>query len=161
MSLENCEFLEDLFKMKYLPLFRYALGRLNDPQLAEDAVQDTFCEALVHREELCRHPNPGAWLTRTLQFKTKKLADQQIRDQMRHVPLDTARHLVVRHREPKSEVSIPQTAKEVLTPEEYRLLILLMVKKVGHGDAARELGITVSASYKRMERIRKKLKPYL
>ena len=160
MSLENCEFLEDLFKMKYLPLFRYALGRLNDPQLADDAVQDTFCEALVHREELCRHPNPGAWLTRTLQFKTKKLADRQIRDLIWQIPLDTAWHHPTTHNEPMRESSILETAKAVLTPTEYRLLLLLAIEKVGHDVAARELGITVSASHKRLERIRKKLKPY-
>ena len=161
MSLENCEFLEDLFKMKYLPLFRYALGRLNDPQLAEDAVQDTFCEALVHREELCRHPNPGAWLTNTLHFKTKKLIDRQIRDLLWHIPLDTCEPHFYTDNDFQNRVSILETTKAVLSPKEYRLLLLLAVEKFSHEEAARELGISVSASYKRMERIRKKLTSHL
>ena len=153
--------LEALFLAEYPTLFYYAAARLKDPQLAEDAVQDTFCEALNHPEELSCHPHPAAWLTQTLKYKIKKQAQRQARELLRQVPLDTARQFGVRHKEVRSEASILQTAKEVLTPEEYRLLILLTIEKVSHETAAQELGISVSASYKRLERIRKKLKPYL
>lgn len=153
--------LEDLFRTEYPALFYYAAACLKDPLLAEDAVQDTFCEALNHPEELSCHPHPAAWLTQTLKYKIQKLTRQQTRDLRRQLPLDTLRHASVRPKEPESQASILQTAKAVLTPEEYRLLILLTIEKVSHETAAQELGISVSASYKRLERIRKKLKLHL
>ena len=50
-----------------------------------------------------------------------------------------------------------QAARKALRPEDYRLLIRLVVDQVGYGIAAGEQGISVWSAYKRMERIRKKL----
>lgn len=43
-------------------LYRYALFRLRDPSLAEEAVQDTFLSALKAIDQYAGHGDFGAWL---------------------------------------------------------------------------------------------------
>ena len=47
--------------------------------------------------------------------------------------------------------------ERALTREEYQLLKRLILDKASHLEVAKELGITVYASQKRLERIRGKL----
>ena len=53
---------------------------------------------------------------------------------------------------------IIERIKQALTPEEYLLLKRLTIDQASHLEVAQEVGISVYASQKRLERIRKKLK---
>ena len=50
-----------------------------------------------------------------------------------------------------------ETIEQTLTAEEYQLLKRIILNKASHLEVAQELGITVYASQKRLERIRDKL----
>jgi len=58
-------------------LFRYAVFRLHDPELAEDVVQETFLAALRARKQFSGRSSEKTWLTGILKHK--------IVDQMRKV----------------------------------------------------------------------------
>ena len=59
---------------------------------------------------------------------------------------------------PSVALSNELKADQALAPEEYQLLKRLILDKASHLEVARELGITVYASQKRLERIRDKLR---
>ncbi|MGE3309472.1 MAG: sigma-70 family RNA polymerase sigma factor [Limisphaerales bacterium] len=50
-------------------LHRYALGRVRDPQVAEDLVQDTFLAALKARDRFAGQSSERTWLTGILRHK--------------------------------------------------------------------------------------------
>ena len=64
------------------------------------------------------------------------------------------------HSEP-SLASVIERIKNVLTEEEFTLLKRLTIDQASHVEVAEEFGISVYASQKRLERIRKKLKKAL
>ena len=53
--------------------------------------------------------------------------------------------------------SLLEQIQQALTPEEYRLLTRLTIDGASHLEVAEEFHISVYASQKRLERIRKKL----
>ena len=53
------ELLKKLYLEYYHSLFLYARSVLQDPSLAEEAVQDTFCIACVKQEQLAASGNPA------------------------------------------------------------------------------------------------------
>lgn len=65
-------------------LYRYALARLRDKHLAEDAVQETLLSAL-QGSSFAGHSSPRTWLTGILKHK---IIDQ-FRRQQREAPLDS------------------------------------------------------------------------
>jgi RNA polymerase sigma-70 factor (ECF subfamily) len=50
-------------------LYRFALARVSDPELAADLVQDTFLEALRGRASFQGESSPRTWLTAILKYK--------------------------------------------------------------------------------------------
>jgi RNA polymerase sigma-70 factor (ECF subfamily) len=50
-------------------LYRYALSRIHDPEIAEDLVQDTFLAALHGREKFEGRSSERTWLTAILKHK--------------------------------------------------------------------------------------------
>ena len=61
-------------------LLRYAQGQIQNREMAEELVQDTFHEAYLKFDRLRCHENPGGWLMQTLK---NKLANYQ-RARRRH-----------------------------------------------------------------------------
>lgn len=66
-------------------LFRYAMLRMRDQEVAEDLVQETFLAALRNRESFSGHSSPQTWLVGILK---RKLVDK-LRDRERR-PLNDA-----------------------------------------------------------------------
>src|SRR6516165_4455181 len=50
-------------------LYRFALARVSDPELAADLVQETFLEALRGRASFQGKSSPRTWLTAILKYK--------------------------------------------------------------------------------------------
>jgi RNA polymerase sigma-70 factor (ECF subfamily) len=50
-------------------LYRFALGRVSDPELAADLVQETFLEGLHARASFRGKSSPRTWLTAILKYK--------------------------------------------------------------------------------------------
>ena len=110
------------------------------------------------------HENPGGWLMQTLKYKIRESERDRQRQLRRFLSLDT---------DPRAEMlaSVLQTdpldgvgdapvldqLDALLTPEERRLLKRLVFDGAGHLQVAKEFGITVYASQKRLQRVREKL----
>lgn len=60
---------------EYQPfLLRYVSAVVKDKALAEDIVQETFCEMLDQFEKFCEHPNQRGWLVKTAGFKMREIS---------------------------------------------------------------------------------------
>lgn len=145
-------------------LYTYALSVLRDPEMAMDVVQDTFHTAAERIEKLADHENPTGWLMNTLKHK--------IHDQQRSLSRYAAHFVSLSGYEfaavDEKTKGFPEDNKllarrmlsdiqKFLKPEDYYLLKRVAFDKASHREAAKELGITVWASQKRLERIRKEL----
>ena len=64
-------FLENLYRTYFPMLCKYAACALEQPELAEEVVQDAFHEAVQHIDILIKHPNPGGWLKLTVKNMVK------------------------------------------------------------------------------------------
>lgn len=160
MNPDQTQWLEGLYHDYYGKLTLYAAASLRNQSRAQDVVQDTFHEALRHMETLTDHPNPGGWLMVTLKNKLREEERRQRRYMHWFLSLNTDLLKEPGRQDPEIEASGPsllEQIQEVLTPEEYRHLKRLTIDRASHLEVAKEVGISVYASQKRLERIRKKL----
>ena len=156
-------FIEKLYYQNFKKLMIYAISVLTNKDRAQDAVQDTFHEAVKHIDVLMTHENPAGWLMITLKHKIQESERSRRRYLRRFISLDTD---ISENALPPSEMSFEiyesedvllKRIEQALTPEEYRLLTMFVFENASHLQLAKEFGITVYASQKRLERIRKKL----
>lgn len=162
--------IEQLYQKYFGMLTLYATASLKNQSCVQDVVQDTFHEAINHADVLMQHPNPAGWLKLTLKNKVKE--EQRRMHKYALYFLSLERDLFTEpgrddpnleqpfHSEP-SLASVIKRIKHVLTEEEFTLLKRLTIDQASHVEVAEEFGISVYASQKRLERIRKKLKKAL
>lgn len=151
--------IEQLHRDYFGKLTLYAAATLKNQSLAQDVVQDTFHEALRHIDTLMDHPNPGGWLMVTLKNKLREAERSRRRYLLRFLSLDTDLLTEPGREDPPPDRmrSLLEQIQQALTPEEYRLLTRLTIDGASHLEVAKEFHISVYASQKRLERIRKKL----
>ena len=161
---EQDAFFEKLYQDYFGKLTLYAGALLRNQSRAQDMVQDTFHEALRRIDILMEHPNPGGWLMVTLKNKIREEERTQRRYMLRFLSLNT--DLI---REPASQTpdleehladdgpTFLEQIQNALTEEEFLLLKRLTIDRASHLEVAKEFDISVYASQKRLERIRKKL----
>lgn len=144
-----------LYLEMYFLLFSYAQNMLRDRSLAEEAIQDTFRIACAKADNLLYSPNPKGWLLNTLKYviknKTRCRAylinslelDENI------IPGDP------------DVLDIDFMYSDLTNSEDYKLLKKIALDKYSMLEAAKEMGISVEACKKRVQRAKKKLKKVL
>lgn len=159
---------EQFFNQKYLDGFwklkRYAGVFLNEEQ-AEEIVQSTFHEAVEKIDVFFNHENPDGWLMVILKNKISNYRRRNQNDLLRLVSLDSEIALQVAVAENTEDTIEQQEALEStkkaitkkLSKEEQYIIRRLIFENASHKEVSSELGITVWASQKRLERIRNKL----
>lgn len=167
MTVEQEAFLEKRYRENFRKLLGYAMAVLENEFMALDVVQDTFCVAVIKIDVLMAHENPDGWLMETLRHK--------IRDQIRAHHRYAARFVSLAGHEkyipgenkdflweepPVTVSSILEKIENVLIPEDCYLLRRIVLDGCSHREVAEELNITVWASQKRLERIRKALERF-
>ena len=164
MHPQQARFLEQLYHDNFDLLTMYAAASLKSRSRAQDVVQDTFHEAVRHIDTLTEHPDPGGWLMVTLKNKLREAERAQRLYLLHFLSLDTDLPVEPRGQDPQPEDRLDEdgppvleTIRRVLEPDEYRLLTRLTLDRASHLEVAKEFGISVYASQKRLERIRKKL----
>ena len=153
--MEANAFLEALYNANYERLYIYAENLLFNAAYAEEAVQETFFEAVRKQDALMRHAKPEAWLMETLKNKIRVGSRRRALEALYFISLEQdlaqeSKKLAVEDR-PFGSIS------ELLPPEDYRLLCRITLEGATHLEVAKELGISVWSSQKRLQRIRKKL----
>ena len=159
MDEEKKERFEKLYKESYNALFLYAFARLRDRPLAEEAVQSTFLIACAKPQNLLESPNPRGWLTVTLKNVLRNMSSRNLR-QLRLLErlLDAAQ---ARPEEGGPELLLYETLSNVLSKDEILLFRRTVFERCPLFEVAEELGITVHACRKRLQRAKKKVRNYL
>ena len=164
MRPEQESFFTRLYQDNFWKLNRYACIHLN-PAQAEEVVQDTFHEAVEKIEGLARHENPAGWLMESLKNRIRNLKRKNQRDLIRLVSIDmeSVREIpgpeqveaAIEEAENLQEVS--RKIEGALSENELYILRRFVFEKASHKELAKEFGISVWTSQKRLERIRNKL----
>ena len=161
MLQQQNELIDALYQAQYPQLFSYAERYLKDPTWAQDVVHDVFYEALQKADKLESHENPGGWLMLALQNKVTDNNRMHLRYIKRFLSLDEEGMEGAAVYEPDeladSLAEIMCKIRQALNEEEFHLLRWLVLEQRSHADVARELGVSVWTTQKRLERVRKKL----
>lgn len=157
-------FFNRLYQDNFQKLKRYAGTLLDDPSQAEEVAQDAFHTGIIEIEMLMAHEAPEKWLIVTVKNKARNCNRIHRRDLLRFMSLDadtvekvsscSAEELFAQR---ESYDSAVEKIEQALTTEEQYFLRRFVFDHVSHKELSGELGITLWACQKRMERIRKKL----
>jgi len=158
--------IEKLHREYFAKMLIYATNILGDRDRAQDVVQDTFHEAIIHITEIENHTNPGGWLMQTLKNKIRDSERARLRFIKHFLSLDSDVNInLLIDNNSFTQTSageencsyIIEKIEKALTSEEFKLLKRLTLDKASHLQVSSEFNISVYACQKRLERIRKKL----
>lgn len=155
------EAVEKLYKEMYPVLYVYAMRILKDSDMAEEAVQDAFCIACAKRDEFLSSENPQGWVMITLKYvmqnmlrnqaKSKKLASQYFNELKDECTVAG----------PPELMSVDLLFNDVSESEDFQLLKRIALDQYTIAELSQELGISVEACKKRVQRARKRLRQRL
>ena len=150
--------LEQMYREMYPTLYAYALRILKDHALAEEAIQDTFCIACAKREQALSNPKPRGWLMLTL----KHVMQNMLRSQRK---LQRLLFLAAGEEQPTMEapelLDVDVLFSDLSDSEDFRLLKRIALDQCTIVELAQDLGISVEACKKRVQRARKRLQKKL
>ena len=153
------ELLKTLYLEHYHTLFLYAKAVLQDPHLAEEAVQDTFCIACGKQEQLAESGNPAGWLVQTLKnvLRNMERSHSSLYSYMRAAVLYNDAAL----REKSEDDHVDLLYGNLMSEEDFLLLKRIALERYSYLEAAEELGISLEACRKRVQRIKQRLREKL
>ena len=159
MTADQETFLTEYYLEKRKFLLEYADSSLHNFALSEEAVQQTFEIACRKIDDFYNHPNPGAWLTKTLGFVILNIQSRQRSERRYVIPLDE--YLLDLVAAPEKPVSLRTTYGALVDTPQFQLLYEAEVMGRSYKEIAKELGISEDACKKRAERARKYLRQKL
>ena len=145
-----------LYQEMYGRMVAYASSVLRDRNLAEEAVQDTFCIFCAKATDTLQHEKPQGWLMRTLQNVMRNMQRHRAtmcRLIMQSLQTENLEELLV-YDEPDVDLLYGDLAARA----DFQLLKRVVLDGCTMLEAAEEYGITVEACKKRIQRIRTNLK---
>lgn len=146
-----------MYREMYPTLYAYALRILKDHALAEEAIQDTFCIACAKREQALSNPKPRGWLMLTL----KHVMQNMLRAQRK---VQRLLFLTAGEEQPAEApelLDVDVLFGDVSDSEDFRLLKRIALDQCTIVELAQDLGISVEACKKRVQRARKRLQKKL
>lgn len=149
-------FIEQLFHSYFRELEVYAYALLKNSSDAETAVQDAFHTACLKIDDIMGSPNPVGWMKKTIKNISNNMRKRKTRESM--LVMYFADLLDDVGAEDPKEFELHEQYKSILTAEEYDLLASIYINGVPPIEKARELGISIWACYKRIDRMLGKLR---
>ncbi len=151
------EAVEKLYKEMYPALYAYAMRILEDGGLAEEAIQDAFCIACAKRKQFLDSLNPHGWIMLTLKHVMQNMYRRQAK--LKSVTsLDEEECLAAG---PSELMSVDLLFSDVSGSEDFQLLKRIALDRCTIVELSQELGVSVEACKKRVQRARKRLQQKL
>lgn len=145
-----------LYQEMYGRMVAYASSVLEDRNLAEEAVQDTFCIFCMKATDTLQHENPQGWLVRTLQNVMRNM--QRHRAAMNRLIMQSLQAENLEELLVYDEADVDLLYGDLAARADFQLLKQVVLDGCTMLEAAEEYGITVEACKKRIQRIRTYLK---
>ena len=152
-------FVEQLYRTHYQRLYLYAKALLQNPHLAEEAVQDTFHIACGHVQELQKSENAAGWLMQTLKNVIRNM--ERSRSSLYSAMKFSLPYEDSALGAKQDEISVDILYGGMLAEEDFRLLKRIVLDGWSFLEAAQELSISVDACRKRFQRSKEKLRKKL
>jgi len=151
--------IEELYHEMFHPLLAYAKSALNDRTLAEEAVQDTFRIACAKADDFLSSPNQKGWLLNTL----KNVIHNTVRSRayLNSILVSSLDFDENTYAGDADALNLDFMYSDLADNEDYILLKKITLEKYSMLEAAQELGISVEACKKRVQRAKQKLKKRL
>lgn len=149
--------LEQIYREMYPTLYAYALRILKDHALAEEAIQDTFCIACAKQGQVLSTPKPQGWIMLTLKHVMQNMLRSQ-RKLQKLLFLTASEELSV---DSPELLDVDVLFGNVSDSEDFRLLKRISLEQCTIVELAQDLGISVEACKKRVQRARKRLQKKL
>jgi len=153
---ENNRIIEELYIDLYPKLLRYATNSLGDLHLAEEAVQETFRIACAKFVQLMESQNRQGWLTNTLKHVISNTRRSQTKFNSLFMIITAAAQIPSEISE--DNVDLAMYCTTVLGKENFWLVKQIIIEKKTMLEASNEIGISVNACKKRIQRAKEKLK---
>ena len=149
---EQRVFLDKLYcEMKWKLLY-YARRHLNDPQQAEDAVQNALVVACRRVETVMMHEKPQAWLMEVLRRTVLDMREKIAEDHQRNFGDPELFQGVYYDDYHVAEYS------DLLDSNDFELIEKTIVQRYSMREIAEDLGITEEAVKKRKQRATERLR---
>ncbi|WP_033165316.1 sigma-70 family RNA polymerase sigma factor [Clostridium sp. KNHs205] len=150
--------IEKLYQEMFHPMLVYAQNALNGQALAEEAVQDTFRIACAKAENLLSSPNPKGWLLNTLKYVIRNsIRSRANLNRLVIASLDFDEN-ISHEKEYIDDLKIDLLFSDLADDEDYKLIKKIALDKCTILEVAEELGISLEACHKRVQRAKKRLK---
>lgn len=157
---KQSEFIETMYRQMYPQLLNYSYNAFQNYSMAQEAVNEAFRIACEKPDEFMNSPNPKGWITLTLKYAIKNILRNKVRIQKTMFASISAGQA-----EPATSrddaVSLDAMYSNIIDPEDYRLLKLVILERWSLLEAAEEFGISLEACKKRVQRAKKKMKQKL
>lgn len=150
--------LEEIYEERKQELFRFLYVILGDKQAAEDALQDTFLKAYLHRSKYVEMKQEKAWLYQI----ARNTAYDMLRKRRREFPIekeqidDVLEKNAVREDVHENLIYIEMIAD--LNDIDREIVSLKIIAGFTHKEIAKVLHMTTASIKKRYERALNKLK---
>lgn len=147
--------LHQLYLENYSSLICFARSVMNNPDAAEDLVQETFLVAQCRLDAVRSSPNPHGWLMNTLKniignyYKQQRFVAQSLN--VDNHPDHTSEHML----------SIHELYAGLISSEDLKLLVWIYCENVSRQEAADRLGISPAACRKRLQRAKQSFREAL
>lgn len=148
--------IEQLYMDMYNRLIVYANVVLENHALAEEAVQETFRIACTKPNKLLSSPNPKGWLITVLRNVLCNMKRSRANLKRLVVAL-----MGVSSWGDYDEINIDTLYSDLMDDKDFKLLKKVVLEQKSTIEIAQELGISVGACSKRIQRARKKLQQKL
>lgn len=149
----NC--LDTAWKLHAPELRAWLRPRLNQPQDAEDVLQDVFIKALRQKSRFCTVLNPRAWL---FEVARNTLADRwkSARETI-ELPDDLAAPVLEGAPVDGLTACLPRVLSE-LKETDRQAIVLCDLGGMSQADYAAQVGLNLSAAKSRLQRARQRLR---
>ena len=144
------KYIEQMYMENYDDMLRYASIALDNSDLAQDAVQESFLIAQARADKFMASPEPRGWLFNVL----KNVIGNMYKQQKKLVSVNQAMTETRDHRE--LEPGFGTKYKGLISDEELQMLIGVYCCGCSYAEIAERLGITLSACKKRIQRARRR-----
>lgn len=153
-------FFESLYRNNFGRLKAIAYTQIRNMPVAEELAQEVFVVALKDYAAFRQHKEPFAYLKTVLNYKILEYRRETSRYRKLFLSLDYEHLAQIKAPSNLSPISIPgilEAIRDTLSNDEWYILYRFTMEGASHRQIADTMGITVKASYKRLERIREKL----
>lgn len=147
--------IEQLYLELYPMLFEYARSSLSSDALAEEAVQEAFRIACQKPEVLVGSPNPRGWMVNTLKNVLKNIIRKQ--NLSKRILLDYFASNIDDITVTNDRIGFELLYEDVADLEEFKMVKAMALEGKSYLEMSKELGISMAACRKRMQRARETL----